>query len=136
MRDNTELAYLAGIIDGEGWITAVRSRQTGKYTPHVGVATTDLPLIEWIKNHFGGSVYTRTPQKGVGPRKTRYEWQIHQSMVDALLPEVLPYLVIKAERARAMIAFRNTFRYEGMITPDIRALRESTYLHLKSLNQG
>ena len=43
---DTDLAYIAGIIDGEGTIMYVTSRKNPIWT--VRVSMTDRPVIEWI----------------------------------------------------------------------------------------
>src|SRR5579872_5495369 len=47
-----ELAYIAGIIDGEGHITVIRSQRKNSrfplYTPRVGITNQSEVLIRWL----------------------------------------------------------------------------------------
>ena len=63
-----QLAYLAGIIDGEGCFVIgcyAFSKKTG--VPHfhttVQVTSTDRILIEWLVDNFGGKVAAYTPKQ-------------------------------------------------------------------------
>lgn len=48
--DTTDLAYAAGIIDGEGCISL--GRHAGYYQAHVTVEMSDRPVIEWLHATF------------------------------------------------------------------------------------
>jgi hypothetical protein len=52
----TELAYLAGIIDGEGCFTLHREKNSHRFASQLQIGNTDLRLLEWVKTRFGGSV--------------------------------------------------------------------------------
>jgi hypothetical protein len=96
--DETKKAYLAGIIDGEGSIIFLNGRVD---RPLILVTNTNPELIEWIKNTFGGLVYSHKQSK---PRKTKLEWKVYS--IDGclrILESVFPYLIIKREKAREAI---------------------------------
>lgn len=112
-RDMTETdkAYLAGIIDGEGSIVLKRSRIRSKtsdavwtyYRLELRVGNTSIELLEWIKQ-FGGNYYYEKTKDG---QKPRYQWCITTRGAAEILEEVLPYLIIKREKAEAAIYFQN-----------------------------
>ena len=52
MKD-TEKAYIAGIIDGEGSIMLQRIHSNEHPSPCVSIASTTYELLEWIKNIIG-----------------------------------------------------------------------------------
>jgi len=54
MKD-TEKAYIAGIIDGEGSITLVKQHKNRNPSPMVSVASTDLELLIWLKKTINGA---------------------------------------------------------------------------------
>jgi len=93
----TDLAYLAGIIDGEGYfMVTTKSRTFG-----LRVAVIDACLIDWLHDHFGGC-------RSVGGRSTSdnqvYTWTLQrQSALLPVLRGMLPFLVIKRRQAEAMI---------------------------------
>lgn len=96
-----ELAYLAGILDGEGTIGgsmywAPRSRH-GSAVVRVRVFNTDLRLLNWIHERCGGVVHAGGAP--LGRAKQVYLWEIKRKPAAALLAAVAPYLVLKRRQA-------------------------------------
>ena len=115
-HDPIKLAYLAGIIDGEGclYIGQATSARNGKIIRHhrccLKVDSTDQILIDWLIDNFDGlnSAHTRWTSK------KKYEREVHTWVVtgDKLLElceQILPYLVIKKAHCENIIKFRKTF---------------------------
>lgn len=99
MRE-TDLAYLAGIIDGEGTISASIGKTSNGLNKYLCVFNTNFALISWIMSRFGGTLHSRTRSD-----KWKTEHQIKWSPKDAciILELVLPYLVIKKEQAEILL---------------------------------
>jgi len=95
LPDQTDRAYIAGIIDGEGSIMLAK----GKWW-HVKVGMTDRPVIEWLASHGGTfQVQPRRP-----PRKEAYTWTVARNRdVQTLLLGVLPYLHVKQALAERVL---------------------------------
>ena len=91
-----ELAYAAGIIDGEGHITMPGHR----VALGVGVNNTDERLIEWLNERWPGRLYTYPPN---GNRQALYCWTLRRDGSIEFLRAILPYLVIKRETAEAAL---------------------------------
>lgn len=88
----TDLAYIAGIIDGEGTIMLAK----GKWW-HVKVGMTDRGIIEWLAS-FGGT-FTETIRLAEN-RKDVYTWVVARNRdVVILLEALLPYLRVKRKLA-------------------------------------
>jgi hypothetical protein len=110
-----ELAYFAGILDGEGCLsldTLRPSRAKRVYhNPRLRVANTDEGLILWIQARFPGKV---TPVK-IRPsgRKQQWMWDLFGPSVETILVAVLPYLVVKREQAELLIEYRRTMLPRG-----------------------
>ena len=76
-----DIAYSAGIFDGEGWAIIApynhNSIFNGTVYPRhrirIGVSNTLLPMLEWLKHTWGGNIYLVYPQKG--KRRALYSWQ-------------------------------------------------------------
>lgn len=105
---DTTLAWLGALIDGEGSIMLInRSRSRGQgfyWRPQVGIYNTDTRLMEALKDRVGtGSVYahTRTPKEN--QKKTSYRWNLNATQIRALLPSVLPWLILKKEQAELLL---------------------------------
>jgi len=144
-----QLAYLAGILDGEGCFVIgcyAFSKKTG--VPHfhttIQVTSTDRILIEWLVDNFGGKLFTYTAkQMASNCKRVPFRWTIFSDRVKHLCECTLPYLVIKKEQAQIMIDMRNTFERTRMqksqqgtqpIDPDILKLRYELFNQLKSLH--
>lgn len=85
--------YLAGIIDGEG---SIFNRRQGNI--HVSVANTSKALIDAL-GELGGHTHSRDPRRGLGTLPS-WEWTACGETAAIIVRACLPYLVIKADKAR------------------------------------
>jgi len=97
---NEKLAYLAGIIDGEGCIH-INTRDNQAYSYQLSITSTDLILLDWIKEIFGGKIYG--PFKGKSNKQYFYTWHAHGLLGKQILELTLPFLIIKNKSAQAFI---------------------------------
>ncbi len=108
------LAYLAGIIDGEGCIHIGyyfnKSQNRATYHTLIQVTSTDKPLIEWLSNKFGGkaALYTKA-QTPKNSRQIPYVWKITGDDLTHLCRLVLPFMISKKDQIKIMIKMRETF---------------------------
>lgn len=99
---STEWAYLAGIIDGDGYIGYVADGKGGHHT-RLMVDNTNIKLLDWIKTKFGGSVITYTSKNP--EHKTKYRWNMTDPTLRYfMLMRILPYLIIKRDQAQTILA--------------------------------
>lgn len=114
-----QIAYLAGLIDGEGCIYIGHTKQ-GKYGngyqwhSMLKITSCDEALIIWLENIFGGSKDSRYrwTSKNKFTRPV-YNWQATGPMLDYLLPLVEPFLIIKAKQCDVMKRYRQTSKNIG-----------------------
>mgnify|MGYP001597959611 CR=1 FL=1 len=111
------LAYLAGIIDGEGcfWIGKLKQKERPlpQWRGLLKIDNTDKKLFEWIDQYFGGTSSART--RSTSSRKFEREihtWTFTGDRLMNICEQVLPYLVIKKEHCENMIKFRKTFNHK------------------------
>lgn len=101
-----EIAYMAGIFDGEGNVNTYRSINTTCYS-EVGICNISLALIEWLAAHVPGSVYYYRPPRphpNVISRHPLYDWKLRgQLRVHDFLEVLFPYLIVKREKAATVI---------------------------------
>ncbi len=116
----TDYAYLAGIVDGEGTISIHRNvtRRKGRiylaYQPQLTISNTDLPMLESLHVRFGGHI-----MKVSAPAKKHWKQGYllcfrREEMV-VLLPRVIPYLIGKRRKAEMLLEYMNT-RTKGVST--------------------
>ncbi len=115
---DTKLAYLAGLIDSDGHITVAKSEPSQRdrarstiHYPIVGITNTDKRMMEWVLENFGGSYGSRMGQKMKAKSlergwKERYDWRMTGKKSLTLLEDILPYLVVKRDRAELVLQFR------------------------------
>lgn len=144
-----QLAYLAGILDGDGAFIIgcyAFNKKTG--TPHfhtsIQVTSVDKVLIEWLVDNFGGKLSTYTAkQMASNCKRVPFRWTIFSDRVKHLCECILPYLVIKTEQAEIMIEMRNTFEKTRMqkgnkgtqpISKEVLDIRYALFHKLKSLH--
>lgn len=137
-----QLAYLAGIVDGEGCFYIGRVKQ-GKYGSgwqwHVMLKITscDECLILWLESTFGGakdSRYRWTSKK----KFTRpvYNWQATGEMLDYILSAIEPYLIIKKLHCDVMKRYRKTCKNIGSkrLSDEVNEARFVLMSELRNLN--
>lgn len=140
MWKDTEIAYLAGIIDGEGSVY-IQKRITPagsiSYFPRFQVVNTNQEVMTWIKNTFGGLLYSKPRMKHNAKWKTQIEWFTTRRLLDQLLPLIIPHLIIKKRHAVIMMQFRETFKTNAGsvgVKPEIQEFRLECMLKIKQLN--
>lgn len=120
-RDYTiaEIAYLAGIIDGEGSIYIGNfscNPKTGAkyYQTNVEVTNSSKPMIDWLFRIFGGLVTQYTEkQSPKNARKTYWRWTVSGDRVTHVCELILPYLTAKVRQCQIMIQMRSTYTGNG-----------------------
>ena len=107
--NDLELAYAAGIIDGEGTIGIVRASPKGRAkTPSVYVQVTlanlNEWLVRWVHSEFGGCI---CEGKRLG-RPPIWRWTITHKRAIAFIAKIVPYLKIKKAQGLVAIEFQKT----------------------------
>lgn len=130
MKESVEtLAYMAGIIDGEGYIGIIA--RTRGYLLSLHINNTSENIINWIAGHFGGRSNSYQPSSP--NNKRMYSWQATGQRAKDVIWQVQPYLVIKSEHANIALNFPIGNQWHIFTTNEI-ALRQSSYERIRSLN--
>jgi hypothetical protein len=122
MLSETQLAYLAGIIDGEGTIGIVRftskqklaSGEVKSYTrteARLTIYNCNVAMMDWLERHLGGK--RRLVPRSKENWKPNYSWETHSVKASRLLKAVYPYLVAKAEQADLVMRYQSTKKRVG-----------------------
>lgn len=133
-----ELAYAAGIIDGEGSIVIGRCltrRKTPIYSFVVEVAMADREAVDWFHKSFGGGLYEFSKPE----RRKSYRWQVGTNNAKKFLMAIIPYLKVKQKQAELAIKFQNQRSYAyhcGNPKPqEVIDLEKSLYEKLKRFHK-
>lgn len=105
---NTDAAYLAGFIDGEGTIMLI-VRANKSVGVLLTVANTKAAAITWIMEVTGvGRLHSR-PRRSAKHAPT-FWWQASSEAAESILEQIRPYLKIKSEQADLALEFQGNLR--------------------------
>lgn len=146
-KRRTILAYTAGLVDGEGCIkisiNKPNKKNGGKLDKHyldVNVTNTNKEVIYWLKNEFGGSVYTTYGECQGKKHKQIWRWTIVSNQAKDFLKLIYPYFIIKKEQAKLGIEFQKNKKYMNQQKLDFQlkeiAWREYYKQEISKLKQG
>lgn len=105
-------AYAAGLIDGEGTIRVQRSSAStrgSQYLPHIHMTSTDAVLVNFMKEPFGGWIYSHQPKSARGSTincNIAYRWALQgRENVLHMMKAIEPYVLLKANHVALMLEF-------------------------------
>jgi len=133
-------AYMAGIIDGEGCLTASMAMKGDKITNFIvalQISNTSEELIDWIKDNFNGAK-VRLGHNHIASIRNRKCWQLwfQGDSLQDVLELTLPYLVIKQRQAEIVLELLDLRVGKGQrIPPENRSKRIQLVKENQSLNQ-
>lgn len=102
MSDIATLAYLAGIIDADGFVSAHRRKRKGVIycAPLIGIAGTDPEPHLLAESIWGGSLFEYRPKNPA--HRVQFQWQAVGKRAATALGQIEPYL--RTKRRQAAIA--------------------------------
>jgi hypothetical protein len=150
--DDITAAYLAGVMDSDGWFTikrhAANSRygQSFTYSESAGCGQTSPEAVELLCDTFGGVVKVRT-RKTTGDWKPMHYWAVTNRIAADVAATLRPFLRIKPEHADLLIGLRaskesaeDNVRIPSVevrgrcLRPEVVAARHAAYERIRSLN--
>jgi hypothetical protein len=144
----TTKSYLAGLIDGEGYIALIeKGKGPGYYDPRVTITSTSIKIMEWLQTtleglHFYKSRYSYTKSDELSPSrdtqrwKTRYTAVFTNTQALSLLTAITPYLVIKKEQAELVLSYVPLLLPSGgHVSPELKSERQELFLSIRQLNK-
>ena len=132
----TEKAYIAGIVDGEGSIMLTKFHKNQYHSPCVSIASTDLELLEWVKNTIKGGKITSKKNYNKNRHKNSYTYTIIYDEAIQLLQDIEPYLVIPKKKARAqhiIVNYKQVTLRNGRYNEVQRQAKEQFYIDFMAL---
>lgn len=133
-------AYLAGLIDGEGYIGLAKpKRKTGPYKgshyiyARMAIAMT-TPMLNLIQEEYKiGKIYPPRPSKNK-KHKDRLDWHIYSNECRSLLPLIIPYLKVKQKQAGLLLEYLKLADHKDK-SELYRNKVNDIYLQLRLLNK-
>lgn len=139
-----ERAWLAGVIDGEGAILLAKAlglayRRGFFYRPEIEITNSNRPILVRIAEVIGEGTVHRN-KKGDAGHKTRWAYIASAGVLRSILPQILPYLIVKREVAKQMLEyfrFIDTHPLWGLrsVDPAYYAAIDQMYGRLKERNR-
>ncbi len=141
--------YAAGLFDGEGYVRIARWAKPGskhiRYQVIGGIGMTHRPVIEALREAYGGSVNMNRHDLRNKNHRIQFTWHVGSQIACDFLRRVMPHLVVKREEAEIALALqehidtnpyvsagRNALRDDRT---DIIAHRESLYRKISALKK-
>ena len=104
------LAYLAGIIDGEGCISILSQKRSGSgnkcHFLSIKCSMRDAPAINLLGQIFGGMCKPCAGKNKNDPNDIFYIWSVATVSAYNCLVQLVPYLRVKKYQAMVGIAFQ------------------------------
>lgn len=129
-------AYVAGIIDGEGSINIYRVttlKDKPRFAMRIAVGITDPWLPQFLKIHFGGSVWLA---KHNNPKhKDCWFWQISAKKAAPFLSHIIPYLCIKKPQAELALQWQSRKHKRHFLTDAERILDSADKILMSTYNK-
>lgn len=143
MREE-ERAWLAGVIDGEGSIflskvTHSNYRRGFFYRPQLEVSNSSRLFLIRVAEIVGeGTV--QLAKKEPGAWKTRWMYAAVSGVLRVVLPQIVPYMIIKRAQAETMLKFfafidENPIRGRTKVELNYYEKLDSLYWMIKKLNE-
>lgn len=95
------VAYVAGLVDGEGCIGFTKSRSN--LIPRVMITNTNKDLMDLLKENFGGHILS--VKKVNDTWKRAYHWCICNKKAIDFLEKIEKHLILKINQALCLYAY-------------------------------
>jgi hypothetical protein len=103
-------ARLAAYIDGEGCIQCKLSSGSRNHSSmKVCVSNTDVRLLNWLQETFGGKINYAVGNKETGRRKV-WRWELFNDQAEAVLNSCMEFFIVKKDQAEIAIGYRQLIR--------------------------
>ena len=145
---NLDIQYVAGLFDGEGWITvnvwSVPGREYIRYQLFVGIGMNHYPLMRKMKEQFGGLLHRNDSAHKRNAEKNRinYQWRLSSRPAAQFLASIRPHLNIKGDEADLAIELQahitkhaSDFKYRKHLRPELYAYRQQMVDKIRTLKK-
>lgn len=134
-------AYIAGLLDGEGWLgikTSGRHGPDGKryYVASIAVGMCDPTVPTLLHARYGGRLVTEARK---GKERDLVKWIVTSKQVEPVLQEAVPYLIVKRVQAELLLRLREMSlpptqaRVSGYSIDQQKSM-ETLYAQIRNLN--
>lgn len=128
-----DLAYAAGLIDGEGCIGTYYNKVHKNYQLRVSVEMCEREGLDHLANLFGGKWYYKQKR---APRRGIYCWMVFNSEAERCLKALYPHLKVKKKHAEAaLLGDWHSYNRSNPLTEAEKIIRKEINIKIKSYNE-
>jgi hypothetical protein len=110
---DVECAWFAGMFDGEGSIVQTQRKRTPEGSFRIQITNTVIEVLEQAEKFTGVGRVNVQYRKNQNPRHSvAYTWTVAAGPALEILRQIRPWLIVKAERADAVLEGRS-FERQG-----------------------
>lgn len=127
-----DLAYFAGILDGEGCFS-INLTHHGGFTIAITITNTDRSLLANLQSKFGGKIYSEKFRNRRWKRSFILRWDGLRAKEVA--KKVVPFLFLKQNHAKLFIGFPMEEPGHSFLIKEDHELREAIFCKVKEFNK-
>lgn len=140
MLSDTQAAWVAALIDGEGCISIWKERRKGnksgfRYCGAMCIVNTNRHLLETVAKVLPGVVYLKDKRQNNPRHKPLFSLHVLARNVGPVLRAVAPFLVIKRRQAELLMRFREVTENAPMRASQDHEILDVLYLECRALNK-
>jgi len=139
MVDNNRLAYIAGLVDGEGYIGIKKDQVKGRgvnpvFYERISVASNNKDIIDFISDFFAvGKIYLHKHSKL--SKKCYWSWEASNLKAVEVIKKIYRFLRIKKPEADLVLELsRNKIKKYGTLPKEVVEYREKLYQGIKDIH--
>lgn len=142
MTRELQVAYLAGVMDSDGWFTIHKHTSAGVnavYSPDLGINQATPECVSLAFDLWEGKLgkldFSKSKERH--SRKPMFTWKPHKWNMTEILEELIPHLRIKHEKAKILLRLKKDidFHKGNSWLPDQTVeFREKLFQQFKGLN--
>lgn len=127
MITQTDIAYTAGYIDGDGCFFIGKIKTSPFYQDTFSIISTDIENIEWFKSRFNGNIHIKKTRQI--NRVPSYHFVFSKEGMN-VLHDIYPYLVEKKEECNVFLQFIKRSANRDYLVKAMKILKnESNLIH-------
>lgn len=130
----TDYAYFAGLLDGEGWIGSAKSA-SGSHAPRIQIGMTNYEVLQWCQDRFGGHIHQMNSRLAT---KQAWKWNMSSNAIRLYIPPTIPFMKVKRAQAELAVDWVTNWTGSGgtRMLASLLTKQEELWTSLKALNQS
>jgi hypothetical protein len=107
-----DIRYAAGLFDGEGYVRVARWAKPNshhvRYQVIAGIGMTYLPVIEALRDQFGGSLNENRHDLRNPKARIQFTWHIASQTAASFFRKIVPHLLVKRDEVQLALELQDS----------------------------